>query len=160
MRACLLAVSHFAIFRLVRSKHSGEGRNHRLEVRARQGDRVRHASSYHHQTWLERARDRTLGALLWEQEDNGLALAVRLVAMPPRRPGLQSFTARIRVPLQQLTLPLKDDRYQGSVRVLMAVLRDGKPELRERVIAVGIPREQAVALLGRHWASDVRFDTP
>lgn len=145
---------------VVRSRHPGEGRNHRLEVRARQGDRVRHASSYHHQTWLERARDRTLGALLWGQEDNGLTVAVRMTARPPRHPGVQSFTARIGVPLNQLTLPLKDDRYRGSVRILVALLRDGKPELRERVIAVDIPRDQALVLLGRLWAQDVNFDTP
>ena len=134
--------------------HQGDGRNHRIEVRVkRPGLRVRHRQTYRDKPALERTVDRVLASLLYGYEDNPLEVQVEVGEGVPVPEGKLAVTIRLRIPLFKLAILTYPDRYEGKLRLLVAVRSaDGaSTPLRQVEVPIRVPRQQVLTAMGQYY---------
>jgi VWFA-related protein len=134
--------------------HTGDGREHRLEVRARRpGVRLRYRQSYRDKPAMEKMVDHTLAALYYGVEENPLEIAVEIGDIAPAEAGQYSVPVRLRIPLFKLAILKQEDAYQGKLRVLVATRDEagGSSPVRQVEVPLNIPRKEVLNALGQYY---------
>jgi VWFA-related protein len=134
--------------------HASDGREHRLEVRARRpGVRLRYRQSYRDKPAMEKMVDHTLAALYYGVEENPLQIAVEIGDIAPAEAGQYSVPVRLRIPLFKLAILKQEDAYQGKLRVLVATRDEagGTSPVRQIEVPLNIPRKEVLNALGQYY---------
>jgi VWFA-related protein len=133
--------------------HSGDGKEHRLEVRVRRpGVTVRHRRSYRDKPPLERTFDRTLASLYHGYEDNPLDLQVEIGTSTPAKAGTFTVPVRLRIPLFRLGLQTRPDAFEGRLRLLVASRSAmSTTPMRQIEVPISIPHNAALIALGKSY---------
>ena len=134
--------------------HAGDGREHRIEVRARRpGLRLRYRQSYRDKPAIEKVVDRTLAALYYGIEDNPLEIAVEIGDIAPAEGGQYAVPVRLRIPLFKLAILNQEDAYQGKLRLLVATRDEagGTSPVRQVEVPLNIPRKEVLNALGQYY---------
>jgi VWFA-related protein len=143
--------------------HSGDGREHRIEVRVkRPAIRLRYRVSYRDKPALEKTVDRTLAALLYGVEDNPLQIAVEVGEQGPGPAGSVAVPIRLRIPLHKLAILNHDETYEGSLR-LMVSTRDEEGRsapVRQVAVPIRIPRKEVLNALGQFYVYTLTLQLP
>lgn len=135
--------------------HSGEGREHRIEVRVkRPGLKVRHRKSYRDKPAIERAVDKTLGAVYHGFEENPLEVTLDIGAQRLTEGSLVSVPIKLRIPLFKLGIyPQPDGTYRGRLRLLV-ITRDAKggvSPMRQVEVPLRIQPEEVLYAMGKFY---------
>jgi VWFA-related protein len=132
--------------------HDAEGATHKIRVAlGPKGLRARTRRSYHHGPSSDGAPERTLAALLFGLEEDGLGAKVELRAGATQdAPGPHADRVHVLVPLASLTPASSAGEPHARVRLVLAVPRDtesdaGQAELREKWIDVPLAAESGAA---------------
>jgi len=134
--------------------HSGDGREHRIEVKVkRAGLRLRYRQSYRDKPALEKTLDRTLAALLYGFEDNPLQIAVELGEQAPGTAGSFNVPVRLRIPLWKLAILNRETLFEGNLRLLVATRHeDGRSSpVRQIEVPLQIPRKEVLNAMGQFY---------
>ena len=143
--------------------HNGDGKEHKIEVRVkRPGIRLRYRESYRDKPVLEKAVDRTLAALLYEVEDNPLAISVEVGEQIPGPAGTMAVPIRLKIPLHKLAILNRDQQYEGSLRLLVATRsEDGhSAPVRQVPVPIKIPRKEVLNALGQFYLYTLTLQLP
>lgn len=143
--------------------HSGDGREHRLEVRVkRRGVQLLYRESYRDKPILEKAVDRTLAALLYGIEDNPLKIALEVGDQAPGPAGTVAVPVRLRIPLSKVAVLNREDVYEGNLRVLVATrTADGRTStVRQIPVPIRIPRKEVLTALGQFYIYTLTLQLP
>jgi VWFA-related protein len=138
------------------SVHTGDGREHRIEVKAKKpGIKLRYRQGYRDKPLAERMVDRTLAALLHGLEDNPLDIAVEIGDQTPSSSGTGTVAVpvRLKIPLFKLAVLNRDQRFQGSLR-LFVVTRNQEgvnSAVRQVRVPLDIPRNQVLTAMGQFY---------
>jgi VWFA-related protein len=138
--------------------HSGDGREHRLEVRAkRPGLHLRYRQSYRDKPAVEKVVDRTLAALYYGLEDNPLGVAIAIGEAVPAEEGLYAVPVRLEIPLFKLAILNQGDVFEGKLRLLVTTRDDagGTAPVRQVDVPLKIPRKQVLSALGQYYVYTV-----
>ena len=136
--------------------HSGDGREHRIEVRVkRSGVKLRYRQSYRDKPVLEKTVDRTLAALLFGLEDNPLQISVEIGEQTPGASGTVSVPIRLKIPLFKLAILNHEQAgtFEGNLRLYVATrnAEGGNSPLRQVAIPIRIPRKQVLNAMGQFY---------
>jgi VWFA-related protein len=143
--------------------HSGDGRQHRIEVRVKQpGLRVRHRLTYRDKPLLERTVDRTLTSLFYGREDNPLEIGVELGDVTPGTDGNYTLPVRLRIPLFKISFRDQQTEIVARLRLFVATGgMDGQAsKVRQVEIPLRIPREKALIAMGKYHQYEVTLTLP
>jgi VWFA-related protein len=136
--------------------HSGDGREHRIEVKVKRADvRIRYRQSYRDKPLLEKVVDRTLAALFYGFEENPLGVALEVGDQTPGASGNVSVPIRLKIPLFKLAILNHEAEgvFEGSLRVLVAARTpdgDSSP-LRQVAVPIRIPRKGVLNAMGQFY---------
>ncbi|HWN45387.1 MAG TPA: VWA domain-containing protein, partial [Thermoanaerobaculia bacterium] len=135
--------------------HSGDGREHRIEVRVkRPGLQVRHRKSYRDKPAIERAVDKTLGAVYHGFEENPLEVTLEMGAQRLTEGSLVSVPIKLRIPLFKLGIfPQPDGTYRGRLRLLVSTrdVKGGVSPMRQVEVPLQIPPEEVLYAMGKFY---------
>ena len=136
--------------------HSGDGREHRIEVKAkRAGVQLRYRQSYRDKTAVEKIVDRTLAALLYGFEDNPLGIAVAVGEQTPAASGNVSVPIQLKIPLFKLAILNHEAEkiFEGNLRLFVATRTpDGNNSpLRQVAVPIRIPRQGVLNAMGQFY---------
>jgi hypothetical protein len=135
--------------------HTGDGREHRIEVRARRaGLHLRYRQSYRDKPAAEKIVDRTLAALFYDIQENPLEITAEAGEATPAENGQYAVPLRLKIPLFKLAILSQQDKaYVGKLRVLVAV-RDAAGStspVRQVEVPLNIPRKEVLNALGQYY---------
>lgn len=139
-------------------RRSGDGRDHRLEVRVKRRDlRARHPLSYRDKPPLERAVDRTLAALLFGNEENPLEAGIEIGDVIPNPQGGYTVPVRLRIPLGKLYFNKTEEAYEGNLRLLVATQSGagGTSKVRQVQVPIRFPSDKALMALGQDYVYEL-----
>ncbi len=126
------------------SPHTGDGRYHSIEVRAKRADlRVRHRSGFLDKPEAERVADRTVSSLVVGSENNPMGIRIE-IDEPEKKGKNYRVPILIRIPLDQLTLIPSGESYEGKLRIFL-VAQDsngGISPVQNLPYPVSIPKQQ------------------
>jgi VWFA-related protein len=134
--------------------HSGDGRDHRIEVRLkRSGLKVRYRQTYRDKPLLEKVADRTLAALFHGFEENPLDVRIEIGDPTPAGDGQYAVPVRLRIPLFKLAILNQDETYRGKLRLLVVTRDDagGTSPVRQVEVPLNIPRKEVLSALGQYY---------
>ena len=134
--------------------HTGDGREHKLEVRARKpGIRLRYRQSYRDKPTIEKVVDRTLATLFYGIEDNPLEIAMEIGDLAPAEGGKFTVPVRLRIPLFKLAILKEQDNFEGKLRVLVATRDEagGASPVRQIDVPLRIPRKEVLNAMGQYY---------
>jgi VWFA-related protein len=134
--------------------HTGDGREHKLEVRARRpGIRLRYRQSYRDKPTLEKVVDRTLATLFYGIEDNPLQVALEIGELTPAEGGQFTVPVRLKIPLFKLAILKQQDDFEGKLRLLVATRDEtgGTSPVRQVDVPLRIPRKEVLNALGQYY---------
>ncbi len=138
--------------------HSGDGREHRLEIRIkRPGIRLRYRQSYRDKPALEKAVDRTLAALFYGIEDNPLRVVMEIGEPAPAEGssggGQYAVPVHLKIPLFKLAIVNRQDTYEGKLRILVAVRDDtgATSAVRQVEVPLHISRKEVLNAMGQYY---------
>ena len=101
------------------TRQRGDGRVHRLRVEVVNPKiRIRHRKSYRDKPIEETLVERTLGALVFDLEDNPLNARIE-IAQVPLKEGASEVRLSIRIPQDKLALLPTTDHRQGRLRLVL-----------------------------------------
>jgi VWFA-related protein len=134
--------------------HSGDGKDHRIEVRLKRADlRVRYRQTYRDKPLLEKMADRTLAALFHGFEENPLQVQIEIGDPTPADGGQYAVPVRLRIPLFKLAILNQDQIYRGKLRLLVVTRDDdgGTSPVRQVEVPLNIPRQEVLSALGQYY---------
>jgi VWFA-related protein len=134
--------------------HSGDGREHRLEIRVkRPGIRLRYRQSYRDKPVMEKAVDRTLAALFYGIEDNPLRVVMEIGEPAPAEGGQYAVPVHLKIPLFKLAIVNRQDTYEGKLRILVAVRDDtgATSAVRQVEVPLHISRKEVLNAMGQYY---------
>jgi len=136
------------------SAHTGDGREHRIEVKAKKpGIKLRYRQGYRDKPLAERMVDRTLAALLHGLEDNPLDITVEIGDQTLSASGSVAVPIRLKIPLFKLAVLNRDEKFQGSLRLFVVTRNpegDNSP-VRQVRVPLDIPRKQILTAMGQFY---------
>jgi len=142
-------------------KHSGDGREHRIEVRVkRKGLQIRHPASYRDKPAMERTVDRTLAALFFGSEDNPLDISMEVGEATPGAQGGYTVPIRLHIPLHKLFFQQTDELYEGKLRLLVATQSGtgDTSKVRQVQVPVKVPKDKALVALGQDYVYELALN--
>jgi VWFA-related protein len=134
--------------------HSGDGREHKLEVRVRRPDlRLRYRQSYRDKPAIEKVVDRTLAALYYGLEDNPLQVVLDIGEITPGEGGEYAVPVRLKIPLFKLAILRQQEAYAGRLRLLVATRDEsgGSAPVRQVDVPLNIPRKEVLNAMGQYY---------
>jgi VWFA-related protein len=134
--------------------HAGDGREHRIEVRARRaGIQLRYRQSYRDKPAIEKVVDRTLAALFFGIEDNPLGVAIEIGDPAPAEGGQYAVPVRLKIPLFKLAILNQQATYEGKLRLLVAMRDDqgNTSAVRQVDVPLHIPRKEVLSAMGEYY---------
>lgn len=143
--------------------HTGDGRQHRLEVKVRKpGLKVRHRQGYRDKPLAERVVDRTLAALFHGIEDNPMEIAMEIGDPIRSEDGSYTVPVRLRIPMFRLTVLNRQDSFEGKLRLLVITGDDkgGTSPPRQVPVPIQIPRKQVLGAMGQFYLYTLTLKMP
>lgn len=143
--------------------HSGDGRQHRLEVKVRKaGLKVRHRQGYRDKPLAEKVVDRTLAALVHGIEDNPMEIAMEIGDVTKSEDGTYTVPVRLRIPMFRLTVINRQDSFEGKLRLLVITGDDkgGTSAPRQVPVAIQIPRKKVLGAMGQYYLYTLSLKMP
>lgn len=141
--------------------HSGDGRDHRIEVRVRKpGLRVRHRQSYRDKPAIEKVVDRTLTALYHGVGENPLGITVEVGEQAAGADGTWAVPVQLRIPLFKVFMESQQDQsYKGKLWLLVAVrdVKGSTSPMRQVEVPIHIPREQVLTAMGQFFLYELKL---
>jgi VWFA-related protein len=136
------------------SVHTGDGREHRIEVKAKKpGIKLRYRQGYRDKPLAERMVDRTLAALLHGLEDNPLGITVEIGDQTPSSSGTVAVPIRLKIPLFKLAVLNRAEKFQGSLRLFVVTRNEEgvNSPVRQVMVPLDIPRKQVLMAMGQFY---------
>lgn len=128
------------------------GKTHKIAVKVnRPGLTVRHRENYVAETGIDRARDRTVSALLLGETKNPLGLAVDLGGQSRTKDGQIEVEVTVKFPLSNLVLLPSEHFHQGRVSVFIGS-RDShgrSSDVTQIAVPIRIANEQLLTAMGQ-----------
>ena len=143
--------------------HTGDGRQHRLEVKVRKpGLKVRHRQGYRDKPLAEKVVDRTLAALVHGIEDNPMEVAMEIGDPVRSEDGSYTVPIRLRIPMFRLTVLNRQDSFEGKLRLLVITGDDkgGTSPPRQVPVPIQIPRKQVLGAMGQFYLYTLTLKMP
>ncbi len=143
-----------------RSRHGGDGKYHKLEVKVkREGLKVRHRTGFLDKPEVERIADRTLSSLILNLEKNPLGVSIDFGAPEKEGRGTFLLPVLIRVPFNDITLLPNGEVEQGRLRIFLVVQDEegGISKTHEFPYPLIVPREQLAAARDRDIAYSAKL---
>jgi VWFA-related protein len=153
-----------------RSRNGGDGKFHKIEVKVdKPGLKLRYRNGYVDKDSQARIADRTVSALLFEQQSNAIGARVEFGTPVAEKRDQYTVNTLLRVPFNGVTVLPEGNRLRGRLRIFVAVQDEvGLSEVQEipfpvDVGAADLPKArgkeigQAVKLLLRGGLSKVAF---
>jgi VWFA-related protein len=138
--------------------HAGDGRYHRIEVKAkRRGLRVRHRAGYRDKGLEQRMSDGTLAALLFGEVGNPLGIGVEFGAATARDDGNSLVPIHVRIPLDKITLVPQAGQHEARLRVFVAAADEegGMSPVQNTPLPIKIPEADIVTAKQSAWGYDL-----
>ncbi len=136
--------------------HSGDGRYHKVEVKAKNKDWiVRYREGYRDKSTEARMADGVMSALFFDVESNPMGITVQRGEQRPRDDGHFVVDFEVRIPIGKLVLIPDAERQVARVRIFLAAMDDkgGVSEVQESVVPIVIPLAEVAAAQDKTWVA-------
>jgi hypothetical protein len=130
--------------------HSGSGRYHKVEVRAKRKDLVvRHREGYRDKTAESRMADGVISALFYDVESNGMGISIQRGRETPRDDGHFTVPIEVRIPINAVTLLPRSDFREAKLRVFFAAMdsEGGLSEVQQAEVPFTVPEAEVESAL-------------
>ncbi len=146
-----------------RAPKPGDGRYHKIEVKARRkGLKIRHRRGYRDRPLTDRMADTVRAGLHFGVAENPMGIEVAVgkgedTASTPEDRGRHVVAVKVSIPLDQVVLVPRGETHEGRVRIFLSVRdQDGRESpVQEVEVPLRIPADRLQAALDQSWVQEV-----